>query len=221
MKYLFLILVVVHFGCGSYHGNTSCTNEFLEKIVIPTNPDTQYFPFDSLYFDNNQIDSSIKITLSKILFDLKEPVLSGNIDSSTVFRLLWVPAKEAPVIVRITKCNESTVDVTAKKLDGIYNELDFKGYKLSIDTTFKSGSPQLLSYFEQRKIQEFFKLGSSDSQNWTTYKDVTTWVLECNDSGKFHCINRFVLDHSSTTDYTIAYGLYEVLKDANVLHDER
>lgn len=184
------------------------------SLAIPKDSSALYYSLDSFPFvsdiKNKGSDSFMKAMYSEILFHLEEPVLYNYKGNSETVRLLWVRAFENPVVIRLSKVQES-VFVNIKELEKEFYNYDSFVYKKKLDTVFMLSSANSLNdFFGKTEVEKSFRLPTNDRLNDGRYKDVTKWVLEYNLKGRYRSILRLYLDSLSLTDYPTVKNICDI-----------
>lgn len=196
--------------CTNKESKPSTVSDKFKQYVSKDTGD-KYFPRDSLFFvsgDNQRsADLFIKNWYSETLFNLQEPILYDYPGEGEAIRLLWLRAFDNPLIVRVSKFQD-TVYANIK-------ELKSKSY----DT-----KPQILKdtiiLLETKKWQEILS-GLQENNFWnakiednSSGKDGIAWFLECHLQNKYHYINRWDDGGLSSKDLNLyANGLIKIGKN--------
>jgi hypothetical protein len=175
-----IMLLVLAFMTNSAHAS---------DVVIscpPANSDVFYYPeraFDAQYDD---MDKSFRQGFTEHLAAMKEPSLScGSASERETYRLLFVPAFNHPVVIRVTNTTSGIV---------------LESTELSGEGGYAPGAP-----IERKRIQlsegdwKELKTAITASMFWSATTssealigiDGDRWIIEGRKSREYHAVGRF------------------------------
>jgi hypothetical protein len=189
MKLFFLPIVVLFFSCGGKEGKPSVITDKFESS-IPDKPGVDYFPTDSLFFSSinksASTDSFVRRWYSKILYELKEPVLYNYLGECQAIRFVWLRPFANPVVIRLNNFdNTAYVNIKELKIKSYQEETSkiIKDTMIAIDIKKWDESLSILN------TNSFWNAITEDTSS-NNVKDGISWFLECRLYNKYHCIDR-------------------------------
>lgn len=166
-----------------------------EFVSLVQNVNKANIPYDSLvyYIPEKLIDlnntsnkiSSLNIYISKILYDLQEPLLYNIYDSLETYRFTWIRSKDYPIVFKISKSLKNKYELTTKILNT--NSRYLKG-KIVFDTTLIINEKQWNSFKKKITKSYFWKLSTKQDE---IISDGSIWSFEGSTISEYNAIIRW------------------------------
>jgi hypothetical protein len=188
MRILLIILfVLTYYSCKEKSNNKV---NFIHDTLsdnFPTLITDRYFPTDTIVssYNGREVDYHIKKWGSETLFFIKEPILcnyKGNVES---IRFTWLRAFENPVVIRISKLNDTSL-VRIKELSMKTAENDTP--KIILDTIMTLKKELWEKAVSDLEKNNFLNKINRDT---TLNKDGASWLLESRLNNSYHYIIRW------------------------------
>jgi hypothetical protein len=213
-KLLIILLAVTYVTCKekeveeAFHVKDKLTEQ------IPKLMTERYFPLDTTEssFNGREVDYSIKKWGSETLFFFKEPILCNYMGNVESIRFTWLRAFENPVVIRISKLND-TAFVRIKELSMKTTENDTP--KIVIDTLMALKKELWENAVSDLDKNNYINVINRDT---TLGKDGASWFLESRLHNGYHFIIRWdtgnaegkELNTFAKTIMQIADGIVEI-----------
>jgi hypothetical protein len=186
-----IILVIVCTGAvlascksGNNSANVRSISAVNDSSTIPKDSNTFYFPLGATSGDAHVLDTFTNSWYSKMLFGLHEPVLYQSSDTSEIFRFIWLRTFHKPIAIRVTaKKGEHILTVKVASGAGGYDVGN-----LVRDTSFYISNNEWKEFSSQIGAINFWSLPSQDNNRG---KDGSEWILEGQETGKYHFVTRW------------------------------
>jgi hypothetical protein len=189
MKAIGSIILIVIFtlsSCDTKQDRTTIPLTF--TAALPKDSSTFYFPTNTFYKDTNEnkrsADQFTNKWYSKILFNLKEPILSSYSGESEAIRFIWLRTFNEPIVVRLNNAPEGII----ANLKALKGHSGFKTGNIKLDTAWILDKTEWTKAIQKLNDNNFW---AASSESESTGKDGVDWVLEVRTKEKYHFINRW------------------------------
>ncbi len=174
-----------------------------DRLLMPKDSLTLYFPLIKWRKDttNNSLDTFKNYWYSKMLFGLKEPVISGYQGVKEIVRFTWLRTFHHPVSVRVEKQN-NVIRLFAKASNGAGG---FEPGNICFDSTINMSINEWKILDHQLKNTNFWQL--STQSNSDEGKDGSEWIIEAVKENKYHLVTRWYAGDEQN-DYYKVIGKY-------------
>jgi hypothetical protein len=161
-------------------------NKF-DTLPLPLDSTTFYFKTKANWQDNTQnaLDTFVNQWYSKMLFKMKEPVLSSYKGDKEIYRFTWLRTFHHPVAVRLEKQN-NTIRLISKVCNGAGG---YESGQLIFDTTLNVTLDQYKSLTQKVDNINFWNLKTE--QRDEDGNDGSEWIIEAVKDSKYHMVTRW------------------------------
>lgn len=182
-----LLLLFVSASCSTTTDKTLKADNQFDTLPFPLDSSTFYFRTKVTWQDSTQnaLDTLVNTWYSKMLFGLKEPVLSNYQGDMEIYRFTWLRTFHHPVSVRLEKQND-VIMLFSKVCNGAGG---YQPGQLIFDTAFNVTVDQykLLT----QKIDEIYLWRLTTEQRDDMGDDGSEWILEAVKDNKYKMVTRW------------------------------
>lgn len=182
-----LLLLSVGVSCSSVKDKSIKENNDFDTLSAPLDSSILYFQTTLNSHDStpNTLDSFENTLYSKMLFGLREPILSDYHGDKEIYRLTWLRTFHHPVSVRLEKQNE-VIMLFSKVSNGAAG---YEPGQLIFDTVLNVAKEQYKQL--TRKLDEigFWELPTEQPNDMV--KDGSNWILEVVKDNNYHMVTRW------------------------------
>jgi len=161
-------------------------NKF-DTLPLPLDSTTFYFKTKLNWNDDTQnaLDTSFNEWYSKMLFAMKEPVLSSYQGDKEIYRFTWLRTFHHPVAIRLEKQN-NIIRLFSKVCNGAGG---YEPGQLIFDTIHNVTFDQYKSLTQKIDNINFWNLKTE--QRDEAGKDGSEWIIEAVKDNKYHMVTRW------------------------------
>lgn len=189
MRTLLSILTVIFLAvsCTTANDKTIRADNKFDSLPFPVDSATFYFKAKANWQDNTQdaLDTFVNQWYSKMLFSMKEPVLSNYQGNKEIYRFTWLRTFHHPVSIRLEKQN-NIIKLFSKVCNGAGG---YEPGQLIFDTTLNVTADQYKSLIQKIENINFWALKTE--QRDVAGKDGSEWIIEAIKNNKYHIVTRW------------------------------
>jgi hypothetical protein len=182
-----LIIVFLAASCTTMGDKTIQSNNKFDTLPLPHDSATFYFKTKANWQDSTQnaLDTFVNQWYSKMLLNMKEPVLSNYQGDKEIYRFTWLRTFHHPVSVRLEKQN-NIIRLFSKVCNGAGG---YEPGQLIFDTmvNIKVDEYKLLT----QKIDEIGFWGLPTEKKDDNGNDGSEWIIEAVKENKYHMVTRW------------------------------
>jgi hypothetical protein len=182
-----LTIIFLTISCKTTTEKTIQSDNTFDTLPLPIDSATFYFKTKTKWQDNTQdaLDTFVNQWYSKMLFILKEPVLSNYNGEKEIYRFTWLRTFHHPVSVRVEK-QDNIIKLFSKVCSGAAG---YEPGQLIFDTTMSISTYKykLLTKKVDRINFWIMKTEQTDEIG----KDGSEWIIEAVRDNKYHMVTRW------------------------------
>jgi hypothetical protein len=182
-----LAILILASSCKTGTDRTIQSGNKFDTIPLPPDSTTFYFKTKPNWKDNTQnaMDTFINQWYSKMLFAMKEPVLSNYKGPKEIYRFTWLRTFHHPVVVRLEKQN-NIIRLFSKVCNGAGG---YEPGQLIVDTTFNITDDQYKLLTQKIDNINFWNLKTEQRDD--AGKDGSEWIIEAVKANHYHLVTRW------------------------------
>jgi hypothetical protein len=182
-----LTIICLIASCDTVTDKSIESDSKFDTLPLPIDSATFYFKTKASLSDDTQdaLDTFVNQCYSKMLFTLKEPVLSNYHGEKDIYRFTWLRSFHHPVSVRLEKQGD-TIRLFSKVCNGA------GGYapgQLIFDTTFNVTADEYKSL--TRKVADINFWGLKTEKRDGKGRDGSEWIIEAIKNNNYHMVTRW------------------------------
>jgi len=182
-----LTILILASSCTTGSNKTIQSENKFDTLPLPLDSATFYFRTKAHWQDTTQnaLDTFINQWYSKMLFKMKEPVLSSYKGDKEIYRFTWLRTFHHPVAVRLEKQN-NIIRLFSKVCNGAGG---YEPGQLIFDTTLNVTNDQYKSLTQKMDNINFWNLKTE--QRDEDGNDGSEWIIEAVKDNKYHMVTRW------------------------------
>lgn len=182
-----ILLLFVSASCSTKTDKTVKANNKFDTLPFPLDSSAYYFKTKPNWQDTTQnaLDTFVNKWFSKMLFGLREPVLSSYKGDKEIYRFTWLRTFNHPIAVRVEKQGE-IIKLFSKVANGAGG---YEPGKLIVDTSFELTDAQFKTLLKKIEQADFWTLRTEESDK--KGKDGSEWIIEGIKRNKYHMATRW------------------------------
>jgi hypothetical protein len=182
-----LTIIFLTTSCKTTTEKTIQSDNTFDTLPLPIDSATFYFKTKAKWQDNTQdaLDTFVNQWYSKMLFTLKEPILSNYHGKKEIYRFTWLRTFHHPVSVRVE--NQGNI---SKLFSKVCNGASGYGPgQLIFDTTISISADEykLLTM----KVDSINFWSMKTEQRDEVGNDGSEWIIEAVKNNKYHMVTRW------------------------------
>ena len=210
-----MIIAVAAVSCSTRTDRSVKTSNEFEILPLPQDSSVFYFVTKPTLQDTSQsaLDTFVNAWYSKMLFALKEPIISNYKGDKEIYRFTWLRTFHHPVSIRLEK-QDNIIKLFSKISSGA------GGYEpghLIMDTSFNVAEDDYRSLINKLEEANFWNIPTEKRDN--NGEDGSEWIIEAIKDNKYHMATRW----TPTKDYEKSFrkvGEY-LINISKITIDER
>jgi hypothetical protein len=182
-----LTILILLSSCKTGTDKTVQSDNKFDTLPLPLDSTTFYFKTKSNWKDDtqNSLDTFVNQWYSKMLFTMKEPVLSNYKGTKEIYRFTWLRTFHHPVAVRFEKQN-NIIRLFSKVCNGAGG---YEPGQLIFDTTLNATDDQYKSLTQKIGNINFWNLKTE--QRDEAGNDGSEWIIEAVKDNNYHMVTRW------------------------------
>jgi hypothetical protein len=174
-------------SCNTGSDKTSVSDNKFDILPLPLDSTTFYFKTKPDWKDDTQnaLDTFVNQWYSKMLFTMKEPVLSSYKGNKEIYRFTWLRTFHHPVAVRLEKQN-NIIRLFSKVCNGAGG---YEPGQLIFDTTLIVTDNQYKSLTQKIENINFWNLKTEQRDD--AGNDGSEWIIEAVKDNNYHMVTRW------------------------------
>ena len=182
-----MTILILASSCTTGSNKTIQSENKFDTLPLPLDSATFYFRTKAHWQDTTQnaLDTFINQWYSKMLFKMKEPVLSSYKGDKEIYRFTWLRTFHHPVAVRLEKQN-NIIRLFSKVCNGAGG---YEPGQLIFDTTLNVTNDQYKSLTQKMDNINFWNLKTE--QRDEDGNDGSEWIIEAVKDNKYHMVTRW------------------------------